>query len=181
MDYLLSFNAHKVYTVYMKQFTVVFPVSEDEGHKYILLGTQRPGKPLAGYLNGYGGKVEESDGSILEAAQRELKEELDIKLNNPKYIGSVVHQTKEIFFFLSKTDFIPHDDTEEMVENIWYDLEKSEFVTQMLPGDIEIIEHIRRYIDAYFNNEAVEEFKIIKEGQEINTAVQELNKSIGLK
>ena len=64
-----NYSREGCYNITMKQFTVVFPITEWEGKRYILLGQQRPGKPLAGYLNGYGGKVEEGE-SILECAGR---------------------------------------------------------------------------------------------------------------
>ena len=163
----------------MKQFTVVFPVALVEETAYILLGEQKPGKPLAGYLNGYGGKVEETDESILKAAERELDEELGVPLENPVYIGSIIHQTKEIFFYLSTIEYLPHGDTGEMVNNTWFTLKERTFEDKMLPGDTEIMEHIRANIGNYFENREIEEFRIIKEGTEIDSAVQELNKSIG--
>jgi 8-oxo-dGTP pyrophosphatase MutT (NUDIX family) len=165
----------------MKQFTVVFPVALVEGLVYILLGEQKPGKPLAGYLNGYGGKVEETDESILKAAERELDEELGVPLENPAYIGSIIHQTKEIFFYLATIEYSPHNDTSEMVGNTWFRLDEKNFEDRMLPGDTEIIDRIRENIDNYFENREIEEFRILKEGIEIDNAVQELNKSIGLK
>ncbi len=164
----------------MKQFTVVFPVCKRDEASYILLGQQKPGKPLAGFLNGYGGKVEEGDGSILEAAARELDEELGMPLERPVFIGSIIHQSKEIFFYLSTLEYFEPEDTSEMINNEWYPIIDSDFSQKMLPGDLEIIEHIRLNIDSYFNGEATTEFKIIKEGQAIDKAVQELNKSIGL-
>jgi 8-oxo-dGTP pyrophosphatase MutT (NUDIX family) len=163
----------------MKQFTVVFPVAEAGGKQYILLGRQKPGKPLAEFINGYGGKVEESDQSILAAAERELQEELLIPLDSPAFIGTIVHQTKEIFFYLSKADKVEYADTEETRENKWYDLADIDmFTSRMLPGDLEIIEHIQQNIHPYFGGETVSEFKILKEGVEIDNAVAELNKSI---
>jgi 8-oxo-dGTP pyrophosphatase MutT (NUDIX family) len=174
----------------MKQFTVVFPLARVEGIDYILLGEQKPGKPLAGYLNGYGGKVEEIDdgpagslpgSKILRAAERELQEELGIPLENPTYIGSIIHQTKEIFFYLATIKYAPYADTAEMINNTWFQLGGNEFIDKMLPGDSVIIDHIIENIDNYFENREISEFKIVKEGVEIDRAVQELNKSIGFK
>lgn len=171
----------------MKQFTVVFPIAKVGETNYILLGEQKPGKPLAGFLNGYGGKVEPADLSglgdgetILEAAERELQEELGIKLDNPKYIGKVEHKQKEIFFFISTADYIQYKDSLEMINNNWYDLQSVDFVSLMLPGDLEIIEYLRENIEAYFSNENMLEFKIEKTGQDIDTAAMELDKSIKL-
>ncbi len=163
----------------MKQFTVVFPVALVEGTAYILLGEQKPGKPLARYLNGYGGKVEDTDESILKAAERELDEELGVPLHNPVYIGSIIHQTKEIFFYLATIEYLLHGDTSEMVNNTWFTLKERTFEDKMLPGDTEIMEHIRANIGNYFENRELEEFRIIKEGTEIDSAVHELNKIIG--
>lgn len=171
----------------MKQFTVVFPIAKVGETNYILLGEQKTGKPLAGFLNGYGGKVEPTDlpglgdgETVLEAAERELQEELGIKLDNPKYIGKVEHKQKEIFFFISTAEFIQYEDSLEMINNNWYDLQSVDFVSLMLPGDIEIIEYLRKNIEAYFRNEKILEFKIEKTGQDIDTAAMELDKSIKL-
>lgn len=163
----------------MKKFTVVFPVSQHEGVTYILLGKQKPGKPLAGYLNGYGGKLEEGE-TLLEAAARELMEELGISLDSPVCVASMIHDTKEIFMYLSRADFQNHGDTEEMVENTWYDILDTSFTSEMLPGDGAIIEHVRDNIGRYFQNEEVEELKIVKTGTEIDSATRELDKSIGI-
>lgn len=163
----------------MKQFTVVFPVARAGGIDYILLGEQKPGKPLAGYLNGYGGKVEEIDESVLKAAERELDEELGVSLDNPAYIGSIVQQTKEIFFYLATIEHTPYGDTSEMVGNTWFEISDTSFEKRMLPGDTEIITHVRSNIDNYFENREIVEFKIVKTGEQIDSAVQELNKSIG--
>ena len=138
-------------------------------------------KPLAGYLNGYGGKVEEKDENILKAAERELHEELGISFDKPLYIGSVIHQTKEIFFYLAIIEHTLYRDTSEMVNNTWFKLGSNEFVQKMLPGDHVIIDHIVENIDSYFENRQVEEFRVLKKGVEIDKAVQELNKSIGFK
>ena len=59
----------------MKQFTVVFPIHKKDDKIFILLGKQPVGKPLAGYVNGYGGKVESNE-DIEFAAKRELFEEI---------------------------------------------------------------------------------------------------------
>ncbi len=164
----------------MKQFTVVFPLAKLGDIVYILLGEQKPGKPLSGYLNGYGGKVEAGE-SILEAAGRELREELDIELEDPAFIGTIIHQEKEIFFYLSKTNKREFGDTSEMVGNMWFELSENVFIERMLPGDIEIIRFVREQVGAYFEGEELEEFRIVKEGTEIDKAVVELNKSIGHK
>jgi 8-oxo-dGTP pyrophosphatase MutT (NUDIX family) len=165
----------------MKQFTVVFPVARAEGKNYILLGRQKPGKPLADYYNGYGGKVEEIDASILAAAERELREELDIDLQNPSSIGSIVHGEKEVFFFLALAEYKPYADTEETRDNTWYDIADESIVSKMLPGDSAILEHIREHAHTYFEGHPVSEFRIVKEGDEIAKAVTKLDFSLAPK
>jgi 8-oxo-dGTP pyrophosphatase MutT (NUDIX family) len=143
-----------------------------------LLGEHKPGKPLFGYLNGYGGKVEAGE-SILEAAERELREEIQIPLERPVYIGSIIHQEKKVFFYVSETEKREFQDTGEMINNNWYDLTDTAFVSRMLPGDAEIIDYLRENIHNYFEGQELKEFRIVKSGHEIDDAVQKLNKSIG--
>lgn len=54
-------------------------------HPKILLGMKKRGFG-EGRWNGFGGKVEEGE-RIHEAAKRELKEEADIEVENPKQVG----------------------------------------------------------------------------------------------
>ena len=164
----------------MKQFTVVFPITEWEGKRYILLGQQRPGKPLAGFLNGYGGKVEDGE-SVPECAGRELREELDMALENPAFIGTIVHEQKEVFFYLSLAEYKERTDTQEMIHNSWYELNDESFISKMMPGDSDIIEHVRANIDNYLKGEMINEFKIVKTGVEINNATIELDNSIKIR
>jgi 8-oxo-dGTP pyrophosphatase MutT (NUDIX family) len=162
----------------MKQFTVVFPVAKKDDKIYLLLGRQQPGKPLAEYYNGYGGKVEETDESIEAAAERELQEELEIGLQNPVSIGSIVHGEKEVFFYLALAEYKPYADTEETRDNTWHDISDEHIASKMLPGDIAILSHIRRYIGEYFEGSRVPEFTIVKEGDEIAKAVARLDQSL---
>ncbi|MEN9852616.1 MAG: hypothetical protein RI996_559 [Candidatus Parcubacteria bacterium] len=162
----------------MKQFTVVFPVARVADKDYILLGQQALGKPLADYINGYGGKVEESDSSIEDAAKRELEEELGMQIEDLTAIGSIVHENKQVFFFLSSVEYIEYDDTLETRNNSWYELNSQEFIGRMLPGDIEIIEHIREHIEHFWNREEIQPFRIQKEGSAISEAVQKLDESL---
>jgi hypothetical protein len=70
-------------------------------------------------------------------------------------------------------------DTKEMVNNQWFDLDSVDFVARMLPGDMEIIKYVQENVEKYFDNQELIEFKIEKTGVEIDSAVTELNKSIG--
>lgn len=162
----------------MKQFTVIFPVERVDGKDYILLGQQALGKPLADFINGYGGKIEESDDSVEAAAQRELEEELGIQTQDLTPIGSIVHESKQVFFFLSRAEYREYADTPETRNNRWYELNSQEFIEHMLPGDIEIIEHIREHIEHFWNGEEIQPFRIQKEGSEISEAVQKLDESL---
>ena len=65
-----------------------------------------------------------------------------------------------------------------MIHNGWYELNDESFVSKMMPGDNKIIHHVRENIDSYFNGEVLHEFKIVKTGEEIDSATAELDKSI---
>lgn len=64
-----------------KHFTVVFIIKENK----ILLGMKKRGFGMGKY-NGFGGKIEKSE-TILEAAERELKEECGIEAIDLKKYG----------------------------------------------------------------------------------------------
>jgi 8-oxo-dGTP diphosphatase len=164
----------------MKQFTVTFPVARVEENDYILLGSQREGQPLHGYINGYGGKVDPGE-SVEVAARRELQQELGIESQNTAYIGSMVHENKEVFFYLSEAEYRDYEDTEEMIDHTWYPLSNQEFIREMLPGDEEIINHVRENIKYYWNGEKMIEFRIEKVGDEIAEAVKKLTTDFNIK
>ena len=162
----------------MKLFTVVFPVAEVQNTYHILLGKQKPGLPFAGYFNGYGGKVEEGE-SIEHAAERELFEELGVRVEDIKSIGSIIHDQKKVYFFLSKLEYRDYLPQEAMVENTWFLLDDASFVQQMLPGDEAIIMHVRENIENYFEGKEMTEFDIEKTGREIDEATKELDRRLG--
>lgn len=161
----------------MKLFTVVFPVSQANETYYILLGQQPAGKPLAGFLNGYGGKVNEGE-EIESAAKRELKEELGIEAKKLTSIGKVTAGEKQIYCYLITIEHKEYPDSTEMVGNTWFDLRKNDFIERMLPGDEALITFIRENIQLYFENQEIKEFTIQKEGKAISEATVELDKSL---
>ncbi len=158
----------------MKQFTVVFPVHKKGSEVFILLGEQPQGKPLAGYLNGYGGKVE-PDENVPSAAKRELLEELGVNAENLVRVGSITVGEKEVVFFLTEVPDQVFSDGDEMIHNTWYNLSGDKFISKMLPGDEMLIEHIRLAVPKFFSNEEISPFSITKEGAEIQRATQELD------
>ncbi len=54
----------------------------DTKKKMVLLGSKKYGE-AKGKLNGFGGKIEKSDRSVIDAIEREFKEETRITLKNP--------------------------------------------------------------------------------------------------
>lgn len=161
----------------MRQFTVVFPICKKNDEVLILLGEQPIGKPLAGYLNGYGGKVEPGE-SVLSAAKRELFEELGVVTENLVCIGNVTAGEKEITFFLTQVPDQIFKDGDEMIHNTWHNLSENAFISKMLPGDNILIEHLRLVVPRFFKNEEIPPFSIRKEGIEIQKATQELDNKL---
>ena len=161
----------------MRQFTVVFPICKKNDEVLILLGEQPVGKPLAGYLNGYGGKVEPGE-SVLSAAKRELFEELGVVTENLVCIGNVTAGEKEITFFLTQVPDQIFKDGDEMIHNTWHNLSENAFISKMLPGDNILIEHLRLVVPRFFKNEEISPFSIRKEGIEIQKATQELDNKL---
>jgi 8-oxo-dGTP pyrophosphatase MutT (NUDIX family) len=144
-----------------KNLTVVFPVFEKDGESFVLMGRQAPGKKLAGFRNGYGGKCFEAE-SMLDCAKRELEEELkpeenyNIKIDKREYknIGSVFMDDKQIDFFVIflNTMITPPSDNSEFVDTHWYDLKYPElFVGDMLSGDEAIIKELNKFLDSREN------------------------------
>jgi 8-oxo-dGTP pyrophosphatase MutT (NUDIX family) len=69
-----------------KLLTLVIPFSSSGTQ--ILLGKKLRGFG-AGYINGFGGKVESFDSSIVESAKRELKEEAGITATTIQHVGKL--------------------------------------------------------------------------------------------
>lgn len=109
----------------MKQFTISFCVRDGK----VLLALKKK-KIGAGWLNGYGGKVEEHDFSVAESAIRELQEESNIRAR----IGDVEKVAHIAFCFegIPKLEchiFIVRDwtgepvETDEMGAPEWYPID----------------------------------------------------------
>jgi len=158
----------------MKQFTVIFPICKVDDTIFILLGEQPLGRPLAGYVNGYGGKVEDGE-NIIDAAKRELSEELGVQTDNITQIGTVFHGKKEITFFITEIEKITYVDSVEMINNRWHNLSDDSFVSKMIPGDNVLVHYLRSLALRFFNKELLQLFTIYKEGKEIHEATQAID------
>jgi len=92
----------------------------------MLLGSKKYGE-AKGKLNGYGGKIEVTDGSVKEAALRELKEETGIAVKRIE-IHAVLNmkwgEDEGINIFLFKAYGIKNDpkESEEMTVK-WFDID----------------------------------------------------------
>ena len=139
-----------------KELSVVFPIYEFENKTYILMGKQAPGKKLAGFRNGYGGKCEPGE-STLFCAKRELEEELKlgekyrmhISCEDFEKVGTVLQDDKQIDFFIVRLSdmILPPTDNSEFVNTAWFDIEEKEkFVPEMLSGDDEVIASLTEYL-----------------------------------
>ena len=69
-----------------KVFTLLLVV--DDENERVLLGEKKTGFGK-GFWNGFGGKVEESDPTVLAAALRELEEEACIQSLDAKEVGRI--------------------------------------------------------------------------------------------
>jgi 8-oxo-dGTP pyrophosphatase MutT (NUDIX family) len=160
-----------------KHLTVVFPISTVDDTTYILMGKQPAGRPMAGFVNGYGGKVEEGE-SIESAAVRELVEETGINTVSLQKIGIITHQNRDIHFFVTVVDKVDIMDTNEMIENTWYLLDDDSFISQMVPGDSVMIDFIRENREKLIHGEPIAEFHITKAGVDVDKAAEKLNASL---
>ena len=158
----------------MKEFTVVFPYGFDsQGAPALLMGQQPFGKPLAGYFNGPGGKINpDIDASIVDGAKREFKEELGISALGLVYIGEIRHEQKVVHFFVTEVPYIMYKDTDVMINYTWFPLADMSFVQHMLPGDEPIITFIRKHFTDLHKGREFTPFKIVKEGKAIAEAVK---------
>ncbi|MDQ5949693.1 MAG: 8-oxo-dGTP diphosphatase [Patescibacteria group bacterium] len=131
--------------------TVTYPIKEDS----ILLG-RKMNKVGAGMLNGFGGKPEEGDISLLHTASRELYEEtgfgiavhpLDLKVyaRIKFYFYNSENPEWEVVFFLAPKFTGEAKSTTEMSDPTWYKISELETLyDEMLPADKKILTRIIR-------------------------------------
>lgn len=129
----------------------------DKKNKKILMGTKKYGG-AKGLLNGFGGKIEDSDKTISAAVVREFFEETTIKINKPKLrsILSFHEKNKEMvtvyLYFSSSWNGQPKETKEMKV--FWLPIDKIQ-VEKMWPSDQLwfpiILKFENTIIDVYFD------------------------------
>lgn len=170
-----------------KELSVVFPVYKEGDKYFLLMGKQAEGKKLAGFRNGYGGKCEEGENTLV-CARRELEEELGLLKNHGivlieedfHKIGSVFMDDKQIdFYVIYMPEKIPlPEDSTEFVDTKWFDLEHGDgFVSEMLSGDGIIIQKLNKYLRAMEEGKEWKGFEINKTGnKELEKQVKNIYK-----
>lgn len=128
----------------------------DKKKNKILFGAKKYGG-AKGKINGFGGKVEESDKSMREAVKREFWEETGVKLTNPKLRSVLIFhfEDKEVvplyLYFATKWQGNPKESEEMKV--FWIDRNVIPF-EKMWPGDQVWFPIVNRFentvIEAYF-------------------------------
>lgn len=149
----------------------------------VLLGKKQHGHGV-GKLNGFGGKAEWEDTSLIHTIRREVKEECGIDIIDP-LLKAVIRfhpklQTKELLtgyiYTCTNWEGIPSDSQEMKVE--WYDLRQMPY-GEMWEDDAQwvplILEGKRGYIDLYPTEEtkARMEFRALKNEEEFHVPVIE--------
>ena len=98
---------------------------------------------------------------------RELSEEIGITDQPLISLGLVTHTNKIVHFYVVIVEMKEYLDSDEMVDNKWYDIEDASFIVKMLPGDEEIIAYIQKNKDLIFNGGLISQFNIFKDGVDI--------------
>ena len=118
-----------------------------DGGKTML--AQRPqGKAQAGFWEFPGGKLEPGE-TVEQALVRELREELALEIENPRVIGSVVHEYPEKTIHLTlvecnrAADSIPCPQEHQAVD--WFDSESIKSIS-ICPADVELIKRLGIHI-----------------------------------
>jgi len=118
--------------------TLCFPIRSGE-----VLLAEKQRKIGAGYLNGFGGRVEAIDRSLQETNTREIEEEIGIKIKNAKKMGEIafhnpsdeekLKRMKVHIFTATKWDGEPAE-TDEMKKIAWYKIDSLDY-DKFLPAD----------------------------------------------
>lgn len=126
------------YTENYTQATLCFPIN---GNKVLLAEKQR--KIGAGYLNGFGGRVEGVDDDIEDTNIRETEEEIGIRIKIAKKMGEIVFHNPSDYSELRKMVvhiFTANDwdgepkETDEMKNIAWYKIADLDY-DKFLPAD----------------------------------------------
>ncbi len=161
-----------------KVLTVVFPYFVNKsGETFLLMGRNRK----LNKLNGFGGKALDGE-SVEDCARRELKEEIDLELENEtegdqalKSLGKIIDGEKEIYFFIYKVaaDIFNKDLTEINAAGEVYDVgwrnmaDSNSFLGEMLSGDEVLIAELKNIIPKVEMGEDFTKFEINKTGNEV--------------
>ncbi|AKH32969.1 hypothetical protein XF24_00642 [candidate division SR1 bacterium Aalborg_AAW-1] len=135
-----------------KELSVVFPLYENEGETFVLLGKNGPATKMPGLRNGFGGKCEIGE-SVLDCAIRETQEEtagaIVLSPESLFEIGNVYMSDNIITFFTTYlTEKISIQDTHAMIDIQWFSMKNTSiFLHEMLSGDDQVIQQLSNFID----------------------------------
>lgn len=135
----------KVSNAEYTEATLCFPIRGDE-----VLLAEKQKKIGAGFLNGFGGKVEPDDRDIYDTNTREVGEEIGISLTIVKKVGEIAfHNPYEDdrlkkmlvhIFVATEWDGEPNE-TDEMKSVNWYKIEELDY-NKLLSADRLFLPHI---------------------------------------
>lgn len=132
----------------------------------ILIAKKREGKPLAGYWEFPGGKIE-SDETPEDALVRELKEEMEIEIEVNKYVGESIYDygNNKIVSLKGYTAKIKSGEIKltDHDEYKWVTLEEIDEY-KMAPADISLINFIKKIKYTTVNFYLVNEQKSMEDG-----------------
>lgn len=107
----------------VKYATLAYIFANDK----ILLGAKKYGG-AKGKLNGFGGKIEESDKDIYDAVKREVFEETNLVISKPELCGKLIFDQKKqrkkgIVYLFKIKDFKGEIKESDEMTVAWYDYE----------------------------------------------------------